>query len=948
MKRRIAEVIAGVACVCLLAGTAYAQVILAAIRGKVTDEQGAVLPGATVTARQVATNTVKVVVTTELGQYYLPNLPAGEYEVTIELAGFGGVRRTGVVLQVGQEIGLDFKMALGTVQENVTVVGEAGLVETTRSAVATVIKKEQIDDLPVVERDFSSLALLAPGVTTGTGGYGAGGTGESLSFNGQRAFTNGVFIDGASAMWQFYGKQASTFPQDWVQEFQVLTNSFGAEYGTASGGIMNVISRSGSNNFSGRAYGFFRDSGWDSAPYSGRFVNGAPEFLAQAAPLSQQRWGGFLGGPIVRNRVFFFVGNENLNTEGTDVLGISEYWRQTGEPTVIERNTTDHPFIVKSDMNLGTKHRASLRFDRSYNIQTNQGGALQVLSSRQVFGGPVWTVVGGFTSTLANSAFNEVRASFLSNKPPIICNQAGAGGSALLELGPPGTFARRNYPGATFGCGFTGLEAEEDFSISDTFSFLWGRHQLKVGGTAAQVRTIIDSLNVRNGAWTFPTDLAFDINNPNSYPDRWSGGLSIPNYSKPAWGFSTFAQDSWNVRDDLTLNFGIRYDVDRANLIANEFIDAKNAALAQQVGGPPVYTRHGALNNVSPRVGLVWRPRERMQVRGAAGVFYDMSHNNYAVIAINNSLLAANSVSLIANSSLNNPFWNPADTAGSQRQLRAFLAQNFPYWPDLTQVPATQQTLISINDIKVPFTRQYSGGASYQLPFNLTFDADIVYSEGVDGIVSVNDNVALVNGAYITPDSRFSTINHYRNLGWTRYKALESQLRYRKGTAHTGLSYTLAKSTSNYSTTITGGAATNPLDLGEDEGPDNADRRHNVALNGSYVLPLQIQVSGIYTYRSALPYSVSTSNQLDADPFTDRPEPRNSRRGSPLKNLDLRVSKIITLPKNLRVTAFWELFNVSNTLNFTTYQGSLQAANFGLPIAALPSRRQQIGIRVDF
>ena len=128
----------------------------------------------------------------------------------------------------------------------------------------------------MVERDFSSLALLAPGVTTGTGGYGAGGTGESLSFNGQRAFTNGVFIDGASAMWQFYGKQASTFPQDWVQEFQVLTNSFGAEFGTASGGIMNVISRSGSNQFTGRAYGFFRDSSLDSPPYAGRFVNGEP------------------------------------------------------------------------------------------------------------------------------------------------------------------------------------------------------------------------------------------------------------------------------------------------------------------------------------------------------------------------------------------------------------------------------------------------------------------------------------------------------------------------------------------------------------------------------------------------------------------------------------------------------------------------------------------------
>lgn len=947
MNRRIAQTLAALACVLLLARTADAQVMLAAMRGKVIDQQGAVLPGATVTARHVATNTTKVGVTTELGQYYLPNLPVGQYEVSVELSGFGSERRTGIVLQVGQEVGLDFKMTLGTVRETVTVVGETALV-TTRSAVASVIKKEQIDDLPVVERDFSSLALLTPGVTTGTGGYAAGGTGQSLSFNGQRAFTSGVFIDGASAMWQFYGKQASTFPQDWVEEFQVLTNSFGAEFGTASGGIMNVISRSGSNTLTGRAYGFFRDSSLDSPPFAGRFVNGEPEYLDEAAPLSQQRWGGFLGGPVIKDRVFFFVGNENLRTKGTDVLGISEYWRQLGEPTVIDRNTTDHPFIVKSDVNLGTNHRASVRFDRSINKQTNQGGALQVLSSRQAFGGPVWTIVGGFTSTLANAAFNEVRASYLSNKPPIICNQAGAGGSALLALGPPGTFARRNYPGATFGCGFTGLEAEEDLFISDTFSFLYGRHQVKVGATAAQVRTIIDSLNVRNGNWTFPTDLAFDINNPASYPDRWSGGLSIPNYNKPAWGMSAFAQDAWNLRDDLTLNLGIRYDMDRANMIANEFIDAKNAMLAGQVDGPPVYTRHGALNNFSPRVGVVWRPRDRMTFRGAAGVFYDMSHNNYAVIAINNSLLTENSISLIATSSLNNPFWNQADPAGSARLLRAYLAQNFPYWPNLSLVPASKQTLISINDIKVPFTRQYSGGTSYQFPFDLTVDADVIYSQGVDGIVSVNDNVALVNGVYITPDSRFGNINHYRNLGWTRYKALQTQARYRKGTAHVGLSYTLATSTSNYATTITGGAATNPLDLSEDEGPDNADRRHNVALNGSYILPFDIQMSGIYTYRSALPYSVSTSSQLDADPFTDRPEPRNSRRGAPLKNLDLRVSKIVKLPKNTRVTAFWELFNAFNTTSFTTYQGSLQASNFGLPVAALPNRRQQIGIRFDF
>ncbi len=935
-------------CVFLLAPGVDAQVPLAAMQGKVTDEQRAVIPGATVTARHVATNTIKVVVTGELGQYYLSNLPAGEYEVSVELEGFGAERRTGIVLQVGQEVGLNFTLKLGGVSETVTVVSEGTLVETTRSAVAQVVKKEQIDELPVVERDFSSLALLAPGVTTGTGGYAAAGTGQSLSFNGQRAFTSGVFIDGASAMWQFYGKQAKTFPQDWVQEFQVLTNSFGAEFGTASGGIMNVISRSGTNKLAGRVYGFFQDSRMDSPPFAGRFVNGEPEYLDEPAPMSQQRWGGFLGGPVIRDRVFFFVGIEKLSTKGTDVLGISDYWRQQGEPTVIDRDTTDLPYIVKADANLGTNHRASVRFDRSTNIQTNQGGAMQAWNSRQTFGGPVWTVVGGLTSTLANAAFNEVRASFLNNRPPIICNQAGAGGSDLLELGPAGTFARRTYPGATFGCGFSGLEGEEDLFIGDTLSFLFGRHQFKVGATAAQVRTIIDSLNVANGAWQFPKDLAFDINNPDSYPDRWQGGSSIPNYNKAVWGLNAFAQDSWNVRDDLTLNLGVRYDIDSANTIVNDFIDAKNAELAEEVGGPPIFEKQGAQHNVSPRMGVVWRPLEKLTVRGAAGVFYDMSHNNYAIFSINNSMLADVSVSLIANNSLNNPFWNPSNPAASARQLRAYLAQNFPYWPDLSVVPDAKERLVTVNDLKVPFTRQYSGGFSYQLPFDLTVDADFVYSEGVDGILARNDNVALVNGVYIEPDPRFGVINAYHNDGWTRYKALQTQARYRSGTTNLVVSYTLAKSTSNYATGIKGGAATNALDLSEDEGPDDSDRRHNLVINGSYMLPFDIQTSGIFAYRSGLPYSVTTSAQLDKDPFTDRPEPRNSRRGEALTNLDLRVSKLFATPKSTRVTLFWELFNAFNTTNFTTYQGSLQASNFGLPIEALASRRQQIGIRFDF
>jgi len=230
-----------------------------------------------------------------VGQYFLPNLPAGRYEVSAELQGFRIERRTDLVLQIGQEVTIDFTLKVGGLQETVTVAAETRILETTNNTIGTIISKDEIDDLPTVERDFSSLAKLAPGVTSGVGG-----NGDSLAMNGQRGFSNGFFIDGATAEWQYYGKQSSTLVQDWIQEFQVMTNSFSAEFGTASGGILNVITRSGTNRFQGRGYAFFRDATFDSAPFAGSFTNGRPDYLDEAAPFSQQRVGGFLGSKAKR------------------------------------------------------------------------------------------------------------------------------------------------------------------------------------------------------------------------------------------------------------------------------------------------------------------------------------------------------------------------------------------------------------------------------------------------------------------------------------------------------------------------------------------------------------------------------------------------------------------------------------------------------------------------
>src|SRR5205823_1803899 len=271
------------------------------------------------------------------------------------------------------------------------------------------------------------------------------------------------------------------------------------------------------------------------------------------------------------------------------------------------------------------------------------------------------------------------------------------------------------------------------------------------------------------------------------------------------------------------------------------------------------------------------------------------------------------------------------------------------YFPDLSLAPIAPEVVDRLDpDLKVSYTAQYSGGISHNFGGGLTIDADYVHADGRDMPVFLNDNVKFENGVYSTKDPRFAGISTLKNVGTSRYDALLTQTQYHWRNAHAALSYTLSKATSNNAGGIFGnGSATNPFNLSEDQGPDNTDRRHNFVLNGSYIFPLDIQLAGIAVYRSAAPYSVSTRFQLDADPFRDRPEPRNSRRGDSESTVDLRLSKIVRIG-TLRITGFWEMFNAFNSDNFVSYQGSLQSSSFGQPLAALDKRRQQLGFRIDF
>src|SRR5437867_3049273 len=476
---------ASVLTVLVLAAPAAAQTALGPLRGVVLEQQGGALPGVTITARQLETNTAQTTVTGAQGQYFLPNLRPGKYEVASELSSFAPTKQE-LELRVGQELTVNLTMKVGGVTESVQVVAQSVAVET-QSTLATVITNKQIDDLPTIARNFSALATLSPGATTSNDTGTGQGTGVSIS--GQRPFTNGIVVDGASNQMQFYGRQANDFPQDWIQEFQVLTNSFSAEYGQAAGGMLNVITRSGANTISGRAYGFFRDDNFDQPPFSGRYDSSKqPIFLATTPAYSQQRWGGLVGGPIVRDRLFYFGGLERLDLTSNDVLGISDYWRQFVADTVVPTGQEATVGIVKVDMNVSQKQRAYFRYTNTHKRDLNVGGTspgaaapLETLETRQTFGGPLWNILGNWTTTLSHSAFNELRVTYGVNKPWILSNLAGGqGGSGLLSAAgytattgnPTGKFARLSYPGASFGAtSFTGLEGEGNLFFIDNFSF---------------------------------------------------------------------------------------------------------------------------------------------------------------------------------------------------------------------------------------------------------------------------------------------------------------------------------------------------------------------------------------------------------------------------------------------------------------------------------------------
>ncbi len=543
-----------------------AQIDRASISGTVTDPDGGGLPGVSVTVRNEANGCVRFVTTAANGAYVAPGLSQGIYSVVFQLQGFATLERPGVELLIGQGVVVDETLRLGSVEETVTVTAPTPLVDVTSKEIGGAIAAQELDDLPSITRDLAGFVSLFPGVVPNPRSD-PGGTDSSPYVNGQHRRENSYNLDGASNdddhTGNLAGGQVRTTLES-IQEVQVLTSQFDAQYGRTQGGVFNAVTRSGSNEFDGTGYSYLQASRLNEKNF---FV----ERLGVPQPDFTDTIFGFnLGGPIARDRANFFVSFER-SRPGGDVA--REFPSRPDQNFVTREHSLKRNWLAKLDWQVAPDQKLTFHYLRDYSPIFNQVGdtvrrSLTLEAAREQTDQDTH-VSGWLDSVIGDYSFNTLQVSFVHEN---------------LQFGNPGfnangqTFAAQRaldvsklretlIEGAsTSASGRT----NESLQIDDTFSLFvpdWhGDHDVRFGGQWSR-RTVNRLVsNLANGQFFFDTDRPFDANDPSTYPELFSikvrGPLGgEPSHQTPANNvLGLFAQNDWQPTRGLTLNLGLRWN----------------------------------------------------------------------------------------------------------------------------------------------------------------------------------------------------------------------------------------------------------------------------------------------------------------------------------------------------------------------------------------------------
>src|SRR5579863_559520 len=464
-------------------GPAFAQITVAQLNGSVHDESGGIVKNATLTLRETSTDAKYYATSNDSGLYAIPNLPPGQYDLTVTFTGFATLIHKGIVLTVGQNATVDATLKVATQSEQVTVTTEVPEIEPTKTEISQVINSQQIQDLPISGRQFTDFALLTAGVATGRTSLQSTITEfetTRISFAGMRDLSNMVTVDGADNINTATGSQRSTPPQESVQEFRVVNNAFGAEYGRALGGIVNIVTKSGTNDFHGSIYDYLQNNATDARS----LLQPAPD----AYVLRQNQFGAAAGGPIEKDKIFFFTNYEGQRRgesptypgvlyQNLDLINASKEALGIAPENLNVLKTKDNDYgIAKIDYQINPSNHLSVRYNIEDGRDLNQlvgstldGGGIGAPSSGHDLFLRDQSLVGSLASTLKPDLVN----SFLAQYARRHYNFPGVTGQPNLDI--PNTLL--------FGHNFGVLDAiyESRFQVTDSLSWVKGNHVAKFG-----------------------------------------------------------------------------------------------------------------------------------------------------------------------------------------------------------------------------------------------------------------------------------------------------------------------------------------------------------------------------------------------------------------------------------------------------------------------------------
>jgi hypothetical protein len=784
--------------VVLLVNEVFAQTTQGGIVGGIRDQKGAQIVGAKVTVTSPSTGLQRETSTADNGIFRINALPTGVYQIKAEAAGFATSTITGIEVGIDQIRTIDIVLRVGSKAEVVEVQADAALTQTETSKLGEIIDNRKVEDLPLNGRDFAQLARLNPGVASSGGGGGQqGGEGgvSGFSSNGQRSTSNNFLVDGVDNNDSFGGTAAQIPSIDSIQEFEVQTNTFSAEYGRNTGSVVNLVTKSGSNHLHGSVYEFFRNDALDAR----NFFNES-DFAKSALHLNQ--FGGTLGGPIVTNKTFFFLNYEGFRRQAgitriTNVPTLAERQGQfldnNGNPITIsvnpvsaqifntlfpppnltsssgnfissptQRDATDQ-FLVKVDHHLGASDTLSARYSRTrvdifFPFTPGQSGT-NIAGYGVNDDGANQLVALSYTRVISPRTLNEARFGFTRSNI-LLATEAGPQAATFgFNTGWPAnsTLNLGNIPQLAFAGGFVGgsssitnlgggidqpnRTATNTFQWIDNLSHTTARHSFKVGGDIRyqQLNRLYDL--AFSGQITFSgldnlagTDSGGNpVNIPNALIDFAQGipdgalqfvGDSHRNFRNSSYGL--FAQDTFKLRPNVTLNYGLRYEL---NTVLHEahgrlsswrpqnyttFLDPTNPNIQNdlpaleasgvvtqgQVGG--IYD--GDHNNFAPRIGVAWDlfGNGKTVLRTGYGLFYETIIGN-----------------IPGNVMLNPPF------------LPDFFTP-FPFasWPNPFGPSGFPVLTITQQNLRTPYAQHFNFGIQHQLPGRMLLDVAYVGTTG--------------------------------------------------------------------------------------------------------------------------------------------------------------------------------------------------------------------------